>query len=123
MTARAALVLLVLLTGCAEGAPAPGVAAGHGGAEVDSPADRSCVEAGQRRDLPAETYTGASSVTLSEVRSAAAGAARRLAGTSYDGLPASHPVLACFYDDGRTLTSLLVDGEGRIELNPAAPQR
>ena len=123
MTARTSLVLLVLLTGCAGGAPAPGVAAGHGGAEVDSPADRSCVAAGQRRDLPAETFTGASSVILAEVRSAAAAAARPLTGTSYDALPASHPVLACFYDDGRTLTSLLVDADGRIERNPAAPQR
>ena len=122
MTSRA-LLLLVLLTGCAAQAePAPVVGAGHGGAEVDSPADRSCVAAGQRRDLPAETYTGASSVTLAQVRSVP-GAAEPLRRTSYDGLPASHPVLACFYDDGRTLTSLLVDAEGRIEPNPAAPQR
>jgi hypothetical protein len=28
---------------------------------------------------------------------------------------------ACFYDDGRTITSLLVDAERRVAVNPALP--
>ncbi len=50
------------------------------------------------------------------------GAAAGLAGGPYDGLPDTHPVDACFYDDGRTLTSLLVDADGRVAVNPAVPQ-
>jgi hypothetical protein len=123
VTARLVLLALVL-AGCSASAeqPAPALPAGHGGgAEVDSAADASCVEAGSARELGEETFTGSSSVTLVEVLSAA-GAAEQLTGTAYHGLPATHPVTACFFYDGRTYTSLLVDAEGRVELNPAAPQ-
>ena len=91
------------------------------GADVDSAADRACVEVGEERDLPPAIFTGSSSITLAEVR-AVPGAAPQLAGGPYGGLPDTHPVDACFYDDGRTITSLLVDGEGRVTVNPAVPQ-
>lgn len=120
---RAALLLTaVLLSGCASEEPEPvAVPAGHGGSDVDSAGDRACVDAGAGRDLPEEVFTGSSEVTLAEVRSAA-GAAAELDAGPYAGLPPTHPVTACFFFDGQTYTSLLVDAEGRVALNPAAPQ-
>ncbi len=76
---------------------------------------------GQGRDLAPVTFSGSSSITLAEVR-AVPGATPRLAGGPYDGLPDAHPVDVCFHDDGRTLTSLLVDTDGRVAVNPALPQ-
>ena len=121
---RVLLLLVLALTGCSAAAeptvvPPPDHA--QPGADVDSAADRACVEAGKGRDLPPAVFTGSSSVTLAEVR-AVPGAAPRLAGGPYEALPDTHPVDACFYDDGRTLTSLLVDAGGRVAVNPAVPQ-
>lgn len=117
------LLTVVLLAGCAADPPAPvaPAAAGHGGREVLSAGDRTCVDAGGARDLAEESFTGSSSVTLAQVRSAA-GAAQALAAGPYGELPADHPVTACFFFDGRTYVSLLVDAQGRVALNPAAPQ-
>ncbi len=116
-------MLVLVLTGCTVDEPKVVPPPNHAqpGADVDSAADRRCVDLGQGRDLPPATFTGSSSVTLAEVR-AVPGAAPRLAGGPYDGLPDTHPVDACFYDDGRTITSLLVDADGRVAVNPAVPQ-
>ena len=121
---RLLLLLVLALTGCSAAAepkvvPPPDHA--QPGADVDSAADRTCVEVGQGRDLPPAVFTGSSSITLAEVR-AVPGAAPLLVGGPYDGLPDTHPVDACFYDDGRTITSLLVDADGRVAVNPAVPQ-
>ena len=115
---------MLALTGCAAPAPTAVPPPDHAqpGADVDSAADRACVEVGEQRDLPPAVFTGSSSITLAEVR-AVRGAAPQLAGGPYEGLPDTHPVDACFYDDGRTMTSLLVDADGRIAVNPAGPQR
>ena len=120
---RLLLLLVLVLTGCtaAEPAAVPVPDQGHPGADVDSAADRRCVEVGRERDLPPATFSGSSSVTLAEVR-AVPGAAPRFAGGPYDGLPDTHPVDACFYDDGRVVSSLLVDADGRVAVNPAVPQ-
>ena len=120
---RLLLLLVLALTGCSaavEPTVVPPPDHAQAGADVDSAADRSCVEVGQDRELPPAVFTGSSSVTLAEVR-AVPGAAGRLAGGPYDGLPDTHPVDACFYDDGRTITSLLVDADGRVAVNPAVP--
>ena len=121
---RLVLLLVLALTGCSATEPTVVPPPDHAqpGADVDSAADRACVEVGRVRDLPPAVFTGSSSITLAQVR-AVPGAAPRLAGGPYDGLPDTHPVDACFYDDGRTLTSLLVDGDGRVAVNPAVPQR
>ncbi len=122
------LLLLVLapvlaLTSCTSDEPTAVPPPDHAqpGADVDSAADRACVEAGQGRDLPPSVFTGSSSITLAEVR-AVPGVAPALAGGPYAGLPDTHPVDACFYDDGRTITSLLVDAQGRVAVNPVVPQ-
>ena len=118
------LLLLLVLTGCsaaAEPTAVPPPEHAQPGADVDSAADRACVAAGGDRDLPPAVFTGSSSITLAEVR-AVSGAAPQLAGGPYDALPDTHPVDACFYDDGRTMTSLLVDADGRVAVNPALPQ-
>ena len=117
---RLVLLLALVLTGCSAEEPTAVPPPDHAqpGADVDSAADRACVAVGQGRDLPPAVFTGSSSVTLAEVR-AMPGAAPRLAGGPYAGLPDSHAVDACFYDDGRTITSLLVDAEGRVAVNPA----
>ncbi len=119
---RLLLLLALALTGCSATDPTAVPPPDHAqpGADVDSPADRRCVDVGQSRDLPPAVFTGSSSITLAEVR-AVPGAAPLLAGGPYDGLPGTHPVDACFYDDGRTLTSLLVDADGRVAVNPALP--
>ena len=121
---RVLLLLVLVLTGCSAAAeptvvPPPDHA--RPGADVDSTADRRCVEVGQGRELPPAVFTGSSSITLAEVR-ALPSAGPALAGGPYDGLPDAHPVDACFYDDGRTITSLLVDADGRVAVNPAVPQ-
>ena len=120
---RLLLLLMLALTGCTASEPTAVPPPDHAqpGADVDSAADRACVEVGQGRGLPPATFTGSSSITLAEVR-AVPGAAPRLAGGPYDGLPDMHRVDACFHDDGRTLTSLLVDVDGRVAVNPAVPQ-
>ena len=120
---RLVLLLVLALTGCAAEEPTavPLPDPRQAGADVDSAADRACVEVGEGRKLPPATFTGSSSITLAEVR-AVPGVAPRLAGGPYDGLPDTHPVDVCFYDDGRTLTSLLVDADGRVAVNPAVPQ-
>ena len=120
---RLLLLLVLALTGCSADEPkvAPPPAHAQPGADVDSAADRACVEVGQGRELPPATFTGSSSITLAEVR-AVPGAARGLSGGPYDGLPDAHPVDACFYDDGRAVSSLLVDADGRVAVNPAVPQ-
>jgi hypothetical protein len=119
---RLLLLLVLALTACTVDEPKVVPPPDHAqpGADVDSAADRACVEVGQGRELPPATFTGSSSVTLAEVR-AVPGAAAGLAGGPYDGLPDTHPVDACFYDDGRTITSLLVDADGRVAANPALP--
>ena len=117
-------VLAGVLVGCAPSADPEPVAvppAGHGGSVVDTDAERACVAAGRARDLVAGELTGSSSVTLAQVRSAA-GAAAALEAGPYGALPSTHPVTACFFFDGRRYVSLLVDAEGRTDLNPAAPQ-
>lgn len=121
---RILLLLALALTGCSGSEPSAVPPPDHArpGADVDSAADRRCVEVGQGRELPPAVFTGSSSITLAEVR-AVAGAAPLLTGGPYDGLPDTHPVDACFYDDGRTITSLLVDADGRVAANPAVPQR
>jgi predicted small lipoprotein YifL len=121
--ARVLLLLVLALTACSADEPTAVPPPDHAqpGADVDSAADRRCVDAGQRRELPPAVFTGSSSITLAEVR-AVPGAVPQLAGGPYDGLPDTHPVDACFYDDGRTITSLLVDGDGRVAVNPAVPQ-
>jgi hypothetical protein len=121
---RLLLLLVLVLTGCSAAAeptvvPPPDHA--EPGADVDSAADRRCVDVGQGRDLPPAVFTGSSSITLAEVR-AVPGAATRLAGGPFDGLADTHAVDACFYDDGRTMTSLLVDADGRVAVNPAGSQ-
>jgi len=120
---RLLLLLVLALTGCSASEPTVVPPPDHAqpGADVDSAADRRCVDLGQGRDLPPATFTGSSSVTLAEVR-AVPGAAPQLVDGPYDGLPDAHAVDACFYDDGRTLTSLLVDADGRVAVNPAVPQ-
>ena len=120
---RLLLLIVLVLTGCTATEPVavPPPDLGHPGADVDSAADRTCVEVGQGRNLAPAFFTGSSSITLAEVR-AVPGAAPQLAGGPYDGLPDAHPVDACFYDDGRTVTSLLVDADGRVAVNPAVPQ-
>jgi hypothetical protein len=120
---RLLLLLALVLTGCSAEEPTAVPPPDHAqpGADVDSAADRACVEAGQGRDLPPAVFTGSSSITLAQVR-AVPSAAPRLAGGPFAALPDTHPVDACFYDDGRTLTSLLVDADGRVAVNPAAPQ-
>jgi hypothetical protein len=120
---RVLLLLVLVLTGCSADEPTAVPPPDHArpGADVDSAADRSCVEAGQGRELPPAVFTGSSTITLAEVR-AVPGAAPQLAAGPYAALPDTHPVDACFYDDGRTITSLLVDADGRIAVNPAVPQ-
>ncbi len=119
------LLLLVLVltagTGCTADEPRVALPPDHAQAEVESVADRRCVELGQDRELPPATFTGSSSITLAEVRGAP-GAEARLAGGPFDGMPDAHPVAACFFDDGRTMVSLLVDADGRVAVNPAGPQ-
>ena len=117
------LLVLVLTAGCSADEPTAVPPPDHAqpGADVDSAADRRCVEVGQGRELPPAVFTGSSSITLAEVR-AVPGAPPQLAGGPFDGLPDTHPVDACFYDDGRTITSLLVDADGRVTANPAVPQ-
>lgn len=121
--ARVVLLVVLLLTACSAAEPTPvrTEGAGHVGADVDTAADRTCVAVGEARDLPPAFFTGSSSITLAEVR-AVAGAADVLASGPYARLPGTHPVDACFYDDGRTVTSLLVDAEGRVAVNPAVPK-
>ena len=120
---RALLLLVLALTACTADEPTVVPPPDHAqpGADVDSAADRRCVDVGRDRELAPATFTGSSSITLAEVR-AVPGAAPRLAGGPYEALPDTHPVDACFYDDGRTLTSLLVDADGRVAVNPAVPQ-
>ena len=120
---RLLLLLVLALTGCTADEPTAVPPPDHAqpGADVDSAADRRCVEAGTSRDLLPAVFTGSSSITLAEVR-AVPGALPQLAGGPYEGLPDTHPVDACFYDDGRTITSLLVDTDGRVVVNPAVPQ-
>jgi len=117
---RLLLLLVLALAGCTASEPKVVPPPDHAqpGADVDSAADRACVEVGQARELPPAVFTGSSSITLAEVR-AVPGAAPGLAGGPYDGLPDTHPVNACFYDDGRAVTSLLVDADGRVAVNPA----
>ena len=119
---RVLLLLVLALTGCSAAEPTAVPPPDHAqpGADVDSPADRACVEVGEGRALAPATFTGSSSVTLAEVRDVP-GAAARLSGGPYADLPDTHPVDACFYDDGRTITSLLVDAERRVAVNPALP--
>jgi hypothetical protein len=120
---RLLLLLVLALTGCTASEPKVVPPPDHAqpGADVDSAADRACVAVGEGRDLPPATFTGSSSITLAEVR-AVPGATARLVGGPYEALPDTHPVDACFYDDGRTTTSLLVDVDGRVAVNPAVPQ-
>ena len=120
---RVLLLLVLTLTACSAEEPTAVPPPDHAqpGADVDSAADRRCVEAGEGRDLVPAVFTGSSSITLAEVR-AVPGAVPQLAGGPYEGLPDAHPVDACFYDDGRTITSLLVDADGRVAVNPAVPQ-
>ena len=120
---RLLLLLALALTGCSAEEPTAVPPPDHAqpGADVDSAADRACVEAGQGRDLPPAVFTGSSSITLAQVR-AVPSAAPQLVGGPFAALPDTHPVDACFYDDGRTITSLLVDADGRVAVNPAVPQ-
>lgn len=120
---RLLLLLVLVLTGCAADEPTAVPPPDHAqaGADVDSATDRRCVQVGQERELPPAVFTGSSSITLAEVR-AVPGAVPLLAAGSYAALPDAHPVDACFYDDGRTITSLLVDADGRVADNPAVPR-
>ena len=111
------------VTGCSTAEPTavPPAVLSHAGADVDTPSDRACVALAEDRALSVDTYTGSSAITLAEVRAVIGGAAG-LTGSAFDGLPDTHAVDACFFDDGLTVTSLLVDVDGRVALNPAVPQ-
>ena len=120
---RVLLLLVLALTACSAEEPTAVPPPDHAqpGADVDSAGDRRCVEAGESRGLVPAIFTGSSSITLAEVR-AVPGAVPQLAGGPFGALPDTHPVDACFYDDGRTITSLVVDADGRVAVNPAVPQ-